>query len=63
MDNQKIVVILLLITILLSIFSVVLTFTTNFGGSKTVEKINNQGPSSGQVSFKIIPESERGTTE
>ncbi len=61
-NSQKIVVILLLITIILSVVSVVLTFSTNLIGSqKTVEKtINNQGPSTGQISFKIAPTSERG---
>ena len=64
MDNQKVVVILLLLTIILSIVSVILTVTTNVGSSKTVEKqtITNQGPSAGQISFKIAPTSERGVS-
>ena len=62
MNSQKIVVVLLLVTIILSIVSVVLTFSTNLVGKNTVQKIqtNNQGPSTGQISFKIAPTSERG---
>jgi hypothetical protein len=60
MDQQKVVVILLLITIILSIFSVVLTLSIDSGTRVERETINNQGPSSGQVSFAITPELERG---
>jgi len=61
MVNEKVVIVLLLITIILSIFSVIMALGTPNDQTR-VEKttINNEGPSNGQVAFAIIPESQRG---
>jgi hypothetical protein len=63
MNQQKIVVILLLVTIILSIFSVVLTLSIDTSASQrtVVQKdiINNGAPSSGNIVFGVIPTSQR----
>ena len=63
MDQQKVVMILLLITIILSIFSVVLTVSIN-PQTKTVnykETITQGSDPKGDIVFGITPVDKRGT--
>ena len=56
MDKEKVVVVLLLITIILSIVSVVMTFSVDAGSSNSGDGItnteNDQGV--GHVAFEIV---------
>lgn len=61
MDNEKIVVALLLITIILSIVSVVVTLTADAGGTDEMP-VRSSVPDDGvgRVGFQIIPGTDEG---
>ena len=61
MDKEKIIIVLLLITIVLSVVSVVVTFSAEPTASQPQEVRNiEEGESSGTASFEIVPSGTAG---
>jgi len=63
MSNEKVVVILLLVTIILSIVSVVMTFSVGEEKDLVAKEVRNivEGSGSGEVGFEIVPSGAEGT--
>ena len=56
MDKERVVVILLLITIILSVVSLVITFSVGTGASEDRKEMKiTRTQSSGQLGFEILP--------